>query len=63
VLWNDIIGHGKDPHDRVGTCLKQAIRNEQPKSNGTILQNAHDVVVFVKTTINLPHAAYDFVKL
>jgi signal recognition particle receptor subunit beta len=41
---------------------KKPYKRSSSKAMEAILQNAHDVVVFINTTINLPHAAYDFVR-
>lgn len=57
------IGHGKGPHDGVGTWLKQVIQKEQLKANGVILHNASiDVVNFLKANMLLPHTAYATTK-
>ena len=51
-------GHGKGPHDGAGACVKQALRREQVKEDSVKLQNAADVVNFLRVDMNLPHAAY-----
>ena len=51
-------GHGKGPHDGAGACLKRALRKEQLKPYGARLQNATDVVDFLKSSMNKEHAAY-----
>lgn len=51
-------GHGKGPHDGAGACVKQALRREQVKEDSVKLQNAADVVSFLREDMNLPHAAY-----
>ena len=53
-------GHGKGPHDGAGACVKQALRKEQLKAqDGVILQNAHDVVMFLEKTMDRQHLAYE----
>ena len=51
-------GHGKGPHDGASACLKQGLRKEQLKVNATKLHNALDVVLFLRSSMNQPHAAY-----
>jgi hypothetical protein len=59
MQWNYWgFGHGKGPHDGAGACLKQALRKEQLKPYGARLQNASDVVEFLKNSMNKEHAAY-----
>lgn len=51
-------GHGKGPHDGAGACVKQSLRREQVKEDSVKLQNAADVVSFLRVDMNSPHAAY-----
>ena len=51
-------GHGKGPHDGAGACLKSGLRKEQLRVNSTRLHNAEDVVHFLRSSMNQPHAAY-----
>lgn len=51
-------GHGKGPHDGAGACLKCGLRKEQLRINSTRLHNAEDVVHFLRSSMNQPHAAY-----
>jgi hypothetical protein len=55
--------HGKGPHDGAKTCLKQTLPKEQLKSNGILLQNAQDVVSFLRSLMSLGHATYENVRL
>ena len=54
--------HGKGPHDGVGACLKQTLRKEQLKPGSRRLQNAKDVIEFLKFTMNMPNLAYPRAK-
>lgn len=51
-------GHGKGPHDGAGACLKSGLRKEQLRVDSTRLHNAEDVVHFLRSSMNQPHAAY-----
>lgn len=55
-------GHGKGPHDGAGACLKQSIRKEQLRPDSRRLHGAEDVVNYLKTSMNRPHAAYPAAK-
>ncbi len=53
MLWSFFgSGHGKGPHDGAGAVVKSFIRREQLKSHGTKLQNASDVVVYLKAFLS-----------
>jgi hypothetical protein len=57
MCWNYFgSGHGKGEVDGTGALLKREIRTEQLKSDGRKLQNATDIVQFLKDRSMWVHA-------
>ena len=50
MVWNYLAsGHGKGEVDGTGAFMKREIRTKQMKPNGEKLQNAEEIVEFLKT--------------
>ena len=45
-------GHGKGEQDGAGAAIKQHLTHEQLKPNGVKLQNAIEVVLFLRETMS-----------
>ena len=57
MSWNYFAsGHGKGKVDGAGALLKREIRNEQLKPGGLKLQNAAEIVQFLKDQFERVHA-------
>jgi hypothetical protein len=57
MCWNYFgSGHGKEEVDGAGALLKREIRNEQMKVDGRKLQNAAEIVQFLKEQSRKAHA-------
>ena len=44
--------HGKGEHDGAGSVIKRHLTHEQLKPNGVKLQNATEVVMFLRETMS-----------
>jgi hypothetical protein len=63
MQWNYFgTGHGKGRWDGAGATIKQALRNEQVKPNGLRLQNASDVVTYLRVHLSREYAGYEGVR-
>jgi hypothetical protein len=59
LTWNYFAsGHGNGEVDAVGALCKQEIRKEQVKPDGLKLQNAHEVVSYLKAQAKKHHASH-----
>jgi hypothetical protein len=57
MSWNYFAsGHGKGEVDGAGALLKQEIRADQLKPDGAKLQNAFEIVEFLKSRSDTAHA-------
>lgn len=63
MTWNYFAsGHGKGEVDGCGALLKREIRKEQVKPNAIRIQNAHDVVEYMRSQSTKVHAAHPNVR-
>jgi hypothetical protein len=57
MIWNYFAtGHGKGEVDGAGALLKREVRKEQIKPDGRKLQNASEIVQFLREQTNVQHA-------
>jgi hypothetical protein len=57
MIWNYFAsGHGKGEVDGVGALMKREVRTEQMKPDGEKLQNAEEIVEFLKSRVQRIHA-------
>lgn len=64
MVWNFFAtGHGKGEVDGAGALLKREVRVEQIKPNSVRLQNAQEVVEFLRSQANRAHAAHKNIRV
>jgi hypothetical protein len=57
MVWNYfVIGHGRGEVDGIGASLKREVRKEQIKPIGLKIQNAAEMVAYLKAKSNKYHA-------
>jgi hypothetical protein len=63
LIWNFFVtGHGKGEVDGIGALLKHVVKKEQIKPNGRKIQNAVEVLAFLKFEANKYHVMYPNVR-